>query len=264
MWSIIILLIAIFLIWLVLKVYFEKFDTVIAYTGGLGSGKTFKGVQQSIKLLRRVRFSVKFNNLKNCIYNIFHCEKKSIIKDTPRLYSSIPIFIKQKRRKFKLYNLVKLKYKFWLEYNQNNKLKIDRYIKREDFEELKAKNIVLDINIDKYIESSLELTVEHLLLQEHIGYRPIVFLDEIGGFVSQYEYNNPNVIYALDEFIRLFRHYTKGGYLICTEQCSDSICKPIRVRLNKVFNLMNFKGYFNFFYKVNIRELSLCEDIKTI
>lgn len=264
MWSIIILLVAIFLIWLVLKVYFEKFDTVIAYTGGLGSGKTFKGVQQSIKLLRRVRFSVKFNNLKNRIYNIFHCEKKSIIKDTPRLYSSIPIFIKQKRRKFKLYNLVKLKYRFWLEYNQNNEFKIDRYIKREDFEELKAKNIVLDINIDKYIESSLELTVEHLLLQEHIGYRPIVFLDEIGGFVSQYEYNNPNVIYALDEFIRLFRHYTKGGYLICTEQCSDSICKPIRVRLNKVFNLMNFKGYFNLFYKVNIRELSLSEDIKTI
>ena len=63
MWSLIIILIAIFLIWLILKVYFEKFDTVIAYTGGLGSGKTFKGVTQSIKLLKKNRFSVKFKNI---------------------------------------------------------------------------------------------------------------------------------------------------------------------------------------------------------
>lgn len=264
MWSIIIILIAIFLIWLILKVYFEKFDTVIAYTGGLGSGKTFKGVGRSINLLNRVRLSVLFGNIKNGIYNLFHKEKKAIIKEVPRLYSSIPIFIKQKSRKFKLYNLVKLKYKYWLDYNQKYEIKIERYIKREHFEDLKNKGLISDINVDKYIESSLELSVGHLLLQEHISYKAVVFLDEIGGFASQYEYNNPNVILALDEFIRLFRHYTKGGYLICTEQCSDAICKPIRVRLNKVFNLMNFKNYFNLFYKVNIRELSLSEDIKTI
>lgn len=264
MWSVIIILIVIFLIWLVLKVYFEKFDTVIAYTGGLGSGKTFKGVGQSTKLLNRNRFIVKFNNFKNRILNLFRVEKNSIVNEIPMLYSSIPIFIRQSNRKFKLYNLVKLKYKYWIEYNQNNEIKIERYIKRQKFEDMKSKNLIADVNVDKYIESSLELSVGHLLLQEHINYKSVVFLDEIGGFVSQYEYNNPNVIEALDEFIRLFRHYTKGGYLICTEQCSDSICKPIRVRLNKVFNLMNFKGYFNLFYKVNIRELSLSEDIKTI
>lgn len=266
MWSVIIIIVAIFLIWLVLKIYFEKHDTIIAYTGGLGSGKTFKGVQQSIKLLNKNRFQVKFNNIKNKIFNVFKKEKKSISNEIPMLYSSIPIFIKQKGREFKTYNLVKLKYSYWVEYNKDKEDtdKIDRYIKKQKFEDMLSKNLITKSNIDKYIESSIELTEDYLLLQSHINYRSIVFLDEIGGYVNQYEYNNPNVIYALDEFVRLFRHYTRGGYLICTEQCSDSICKPIRVRLNKVFNLMNFKGYFNLFYRVNIRELSLSEDIKTI
>ena len=190
MWSLIIILIAIFLIWLILKVYFEKFDTVIAYTGGLGSGKTFKGVTQSIKLLKKNRFSVKFNNFKNRFLNIFRVEKKPINNEIPMLYSSIPIFIKVRKRKFKLYNLVKLKYKYWVVYNQNNEIKIERYIKRAEYEEMKSKNLITDINVDLWIESSLELTVGHLLLQDRIVSKCVVFLDEIGGFVSQYEYSN--------------------------------------------------------------------------
>jgi len=266
MWSIIIIIIAIFLIWLILKVYFEKFDTIIAYTGGLGSGKTFKGVQQSVKLLKLNRFKVKFNNLKIKFFNFFRKEKKCINNEVPLLYSSIPIFIKQKNKAFNMYNLVKLDYDFWNKYNidKSEFEKIDRYIKRKDFELLKDKGLLSNNNVAKFIESSFELTEDYLLLQTRLNRMSVVFLDEIGGYVNQYEYSNPNVINALDEFIRLFRHYTMGGYLICTEQCSDSICKPIRVRLNKVFNLMNFKGYFGLFYRVNIRELSLSEDIKTI
>lgn len=264
MWSIIIILLVILGIWFVLKVYFEKYDTIIAYTGGLGSGKTFKGVQQSIKLLRKNRLKVKFYNIKTRFLNLFRKEKKLVVTEIPMLYSSIPIFIRQKRFEFKMCNLVKLKYSYWVDYNNNNNSKISRYILRSDYELMLSNNIIKRRDVSRFIESSLELTEDYLLLQKHINYKSIVFLDEIGGYVNQYEYNNPNVIYALDEFIRLFRHYSRGGYLICTEQCSDSICKPIRVRLNKVFNLMNFKGYFGLFYRVNIRELSLSEDIKTI
>ena len=260
--TIILLIVFIFLVWLVLKVYFEKFDTVIGYTGGLGSGKTFIAVTKSCRLLRKNRFKVWFYNFRIKISNIFRVEKKKKIDEVPNMYSSIPVFIKQKNRKFKTYNLVKLRYKYWLEYNKNSF--IDRYITRDMFEDMLSKSLITKFDISKYIESSFELTESHLLLQEHINEKSIVFIDEIGGYVNQYEYQNPNVLGALDEFIRLFRHYTKGGYFVCTEQCSDGICKPIRVRLNKVFNLMNFKGYFNLFYRVNIRELSLSEDIKTI
>lgn len=264
MWSIVILVIAIILIWLILKVYFEKFDCIIAYTGGLGSGKTFKAVQQSVKLLRKNRFIVKFNNLKVRFFNLFKVEKKNIENDIPMLYSSIPIFVKQSSREFKYYNLVKLKYKFWLNYNSNNDDKIERYLKRVEFEKLLDSGVLKKSCVSKFIESSIELTEDYLLLQSHINHKSVVFLDEIGGYVNQYEYSNPNVVGALDEFVRFFRHYTRGGYLICTEQCSDSICKPIRVRINKVFNLMNFRGYFNLLYRVNIREISLSEDIKTL
>lgn len=177
MWSVIIIILAILLIWLVLKIYFEKHDTIIAYTGGLGSGKTFKGVNQSTKLLNKNRFIVKFNNIKNKILNVFRKEKKLIINEIPMLYSSIPIFIKQKSREFKLYNLVKLKYSFWVDYNKDKEdiCKLDRYIKRQDFEKLKEVGVLTNSNVDKFIESSIELTEDYLLLQTHINYKSIVF-----------------------------------------------------------------------------------------
>ncbi len=256
MFSIVLIILAILLIYILLKVYFEKYDNAVAYTGGLGSGKTFRAVVLSCKLLKRNRCRFYFENFKIWLKNMFKKKTKKLeyLKEKPMLYSNIPIFIKQKHSKFKTYNVVELKQAIIIN---------DKPIK------FLTRKQVEDLNIDKreikrYIESSIELTEDYLLLQKRLNYKSVTLIDEFGSYVNQYEYNNPNAIYTLDEFVRLYRQYTKGGYLIVTEQCSDSICKPIRVRLNKIFNLMNFRNYLNLFYSVNIREMSISEDIKTI
>lgn len=187
----------IILLVVIIKPYFEKYDTIIAYTGGLGSGKSFSGVKMSLKLLRKQKLKVK-------IHNFLHKKDKW---EEPILLSNIPILIN----------------------------------KKSGF--------------------STMLTNEHLTLQERIPNRSIVFIDEVGAYASQWDYNVSN---NFEEFIRLFRHYTLGGYLIVTEQCTENIVNSVRRRLNQVYNLMHFKKWFGIIYSVKIRNLNVSEEIKTI
>lgn len=80
---ILIILAICFVLWLIIKPYIIKHDTVTLYVGGLGSGKTLIGVTDALTCLRR-------NRLKVCFYNLFHPRNK---KEKPMLYSTIPVRI---------------------------------------------------------------------------------------------------------------------------------------------------------------------------
>ncbi len=181
---------------------FNTFDTVVAFTGGLGSGKSFMSVDIACKLLRRQRRKV-------WLHNLLHPKDKW---EKPMLYSSIPVKVKRK-------------------------------------------------------EMATILTDGHLLLQEKIVPNSVVFIDEIGGYCSQFDYNATNTD-IFDEFVRFFRHYTKGGYLVVNDQCSENIVLQVRRRLNTVYNLMAFRiwpaKWFPLFYTVKVRNITVSEEIKTI
>lgn len=182
--------------------HFNTFDTVVAFTGGLGSGKSFMSVDMGVRLLRRQRRKV-------LLHNIFHPKDKW---QKPKMYSSIPVRVGRR-------------------------------------------------------EMATILTDAHLLLQERIVPNSIVFIDEIGGFCSQFDYRAVNVD-IFDEFVRFFRHYTQGGYLVVNDQCSENIVLQVRRRLNTVYNLMAFRIYpakwFPLFYTVKVRNITVSEEIKTI
>lgn len=82
-------LVVVFVLWLKIKPYFIRYDTVVGFTGGLGSGKTFESVRLSIRELKKNRFRVR-------IYNLFQSLKKQPCLPLPMLYSSIPIRISKK------------------------------------------------------------------------------------------------------------------------------------------------------------------------
>lgn len=113
-------------------------------------------------------------------------------------------------------------------------------------------------------EMALELLPEHLLLQRKIVPRSIVLIDEIGAFMNQHQYKHVNAE-LFDEFIRLFRHYTLGGHLICNDQASDNIVKFVRVRINQIYNIISFKTKFlGLLYEADIRHMTISEDIKIV
>lgn len=75
-------------VWILLFVrpYFLKYDTVIGFTGGLGTGKSFESVNVAIRELKKNRMKTRWYNLLSPIF------KRQRLKK-PLLYSSIPIRI---------------------------------------------------------------------------------------------------------------------------------------------------------------------------
>lgn len=207
--EILIIIIAIILIIILWKFYSIKYDTVIAFTGGLGSGKSFLSVSMAKKLLRKNRNKVKWHNRFEHLKKFFNRKRTLNIWEKPMLYTSIPVRISKK-------------------------------------------------------EWSIKLTYNQLLMVDRIVPRSVTFIDEVGSWASQFEYNNKNILETFDEFVRLYRHYTLGGYLVINDQCSENIVLQIRRRVNTVNNLMCFKVWFKLFYTVKVRHISISEEIKTI
>lgn len=200
MFEIILIIITIVIIWKVLKSYrLNTFDTVVAFTGGLGAGKSFMSTEIAVKLLRRKRREVKWKNA---------FRKKGSKLPTPLLYSSIPVRVSKK-------------------------------------------------------EDAVILNENHLTLQEKLVQGSVIIVDEIGSFCSQFDYKAKNTD-IFDEFVRFYRHYTKGGYFVCNDQCSENIVLQVRRRINTVYNLMGFRKWFGLFYTVKVRNISVSEEIKTI
>lgn len=95
-------------------------------------------------------------------------------------------------------------------------------------------NVPLQFNFKGKKYNSIELTLDHLLMKQKVPVGSVIFIDEIGNIISQYDWSNPNVQNDLTEFIRLYRQYTKGGYLVMTDQTMSAIVKPIRERVNVI------------------------------
>ena len=198
-------LIIVFIVCLVLakKHYSIKYDTVIGFSGGLGSGKSYESVKLSIKLLNRNRKAVRRKNFWTKFFNL-----KRPLLEKPLLYSSIPVRISRK-------------------------------------------------------EWSIPLTSNHLLLVDKQVPRSITFIDEIGSFINQREYNHINGS-NFDEFIRFYRHYHLGGYLIVNDQASGNIVNFARRRMNHIYNLFDFKPFLHFFYSYKVRLINISDDIKSV
>lgn len=80
-----------------------------------------------------------------------------------------------------------------------------------------------------------------LLLQERLPQNKVILvIDEISQFCSQFDYKNENILGSINEFFRLFRHYTNGkGYIFCNDQCSQNIIWCVRRRINYTYNMLS-------------------------
>lgn len=88
----IIVIVAIIVIYRIVKPYIQKHDTVILYTGGLGSGKSLISSSMALRLLRKNRAIVKW-------HNFFHPFSKW---ERPELYSNIAFKVKKNEWALKL------------------------------------------------------------------------------------------------------------------------------------------------------------------
>lgn len=60
-----VLLVVFVIAWFIIKPYIMSYDTVVSFTGGLGSGKSLISTQTAVKLLKKNRWKVRFYNLRH-------------------------------------------------------------------------------------------------------------------------------------------------------------------------------------------------------
>lgn len=229
---IIVIAIALVLFFLIVRPYFIRHDTVVLFTGGLGSGKSFMSTNTAVVLLRKQRIKTVIDNIVISVKNLFRRIFRKPLREKhprPMLYSNIPLRI-------------------------------------------------------SFRENAILLDKSHLLLQRRIVPRSVVYLDEIDGFANQFEYDNLNILRRksklwidwdacggnFDEFVRFFRHYTKGGYFVANTQCSENVNLVTRRRANTAFNLMRIRFWGipliwpHIIYTVRVRNITISEEIKTV
>ena len=91
----------------------------------------------------------------------------------------------------------------------------------------------------KRINWSEPLTAEHLLVRRRFPKKAVIFIDEVGSFASQWDFDNPYVREQLQMFFRMFRQWT-DGQMILTDQSPGRVCKPIRELVGRVYWLYDF------------------------
>ena len=92
-----------------------------------------------------------------------------------------------------------------------------------------------------------QLKPEHLLEQERLVLRSVIFITELGKIASQYHWDNENVKEHLDDFISMWRQYSKGGYVVVDDQSSDNVVVNIRRRIGTVINMLHFRKFWKIY-----------------
>ncbi len=236
MWLLIVLVI-LAILWIIIKPYFIKYDTVIGFTGGLGTGKSFLSVETAVRELRKNRARTKW-------YNFFHSKKKR--QPLPEMYSSIPVRYKLKLFKWTYANVLKVEHLTLQEKIIPGSIvfldEIDVFCNQFGL----ANPNIIDMANKKDIQN------RKLLAEKDIK------LPDTG---------------LVDEEIRLFRHlfsnHTTGveAKLVTNSQATSNIATIIRRRMNTVFVLSTFRKWGipficpKLIYTVKCRNITITDEI---
>lgn len=109
-------------------------------------------------------------------------------------------------------------------------------------------------------EWSCMLEADHLLLRKAVPRYSVFYVSELTKFVSQYDWNNPNVVKNLEEFFTMNRNYNNICFIANT-QAFDKAPKQLREILGSYIHCRSFKHFWRF-YEVSVRNVSCINDVE--
>lgn len=115
-------------------------------------------------------------------------------------------------------------------------------------------------------EWSTPLTFNPFVMQEKLPEKCVCFIDEVNLFLSQMDFKVENEE-QINTSITLFRHFTKGGYLILNTQNVNKVHWIFRYCANRSYNLCEFRKPIlglPILAWVKCRHISIGDDIKTV
>ena len=236
--GIIIIFVICVVLFLIIKPYFIKYDTVCGFSGGLGTGKSFLSVLTAVIQLRKARW-------RTMLYNLmpWHKEKQPL----PELYSSIPV-----RYKTGLFSGWKYSLKLTPEH-----LTLQRKI-------IPGSVVLLD-EIDVFC-NQFGLANPNII---DMANKKEIAAKKLRDAMDM---KSPDTG-LVDEEIRLFRHLFSNhetgveAKLIVNSQATSNIATIIRRRMNTVFVLSTFRKWGipfiapNLIYTVRCRHITITDEI---
>ncbi|MDR2202369.1 MAG: PhoH family protein [Clostridiales bacterium] len=227
----------IFGIWLFFKLwdyvapYFLKTDNIVMFTGSAGSGKTFFGVRYAIKQYQKALNQHAMRKaMLYALYGLKTAFHFTIAKLFKRLRSRPRPALPVIEPKPLLFSNLPIKYK------------------------------------DKFCSAITPDLYKNLY---NLPSRSVVFIDEIGQVFGNFDYDKKKdkKLARFDDFVRLYRHITLGGYLIMTDQSIENCSWVIKRRVGTIYNLHNFKKLTLFGFGIgwtHCRNLSMAENVITV
>lgn len=100
------------------------------------------------------------------------------------------------------------------------------------------------------------------VLAKKVVPRSVVFFDEVSLWLDQMTLKPKNAM-QIEEFCTLFRHYSKGGFIVLNTQNTSKVNFHIRYCLNRAYHLAEFRKFLCFYW-VKCRDLSLIDDEKSV
>lgn len=91
------------------------------------------------------------------------------------------------------------------------------------------------------------------------GYRSVLLIDEFSLMADQYTYKDREVSERLSIFFKLWRHETKGGYIVINSQSTSDLHYSIKYVLSD-YLYIHHKSKVPFFTMLKVQEMAYCGD----
>ena len=172
---------------------------------------------------------------------------------TGKTCTMVPLAVKRYKKSLRAYYL---KFYIYKVFNRKKLEKLEKPILMSNFP-------IVTRGLFKVKELSYRINKDVVLLNARVPMKSVLVISEFGSFASQFDFDNPNALDNLDEFMRFIRQYLKGGYMFLDDQSSDNILLQVRRRVGTLYNMLEFHSVL-WVHWSKIRKITISEDIKTI
>lgn len=110
----------------------------------------------------------------------------------------------------------------------------------------------------RYIEFTL-LTQDLIFRKQRFAYKSVVLIDEASLLIDQMCFKDKELNERMSTFFKLFRHETKGGFLVINSQTTSDLHYSIKYVINDYLYL-HHRTKLPFFSVVKCQEMAYCGD----
>lgn len=105
----------------------------------------------------------------------------------------------------------------------------------------------------------VKMTLDMLLRKRRFPYKSVVLLDEVSLMVDQFDYKDRDISDSLRDFLKLFRHETKGGYIVVNSQSTSDLHYSFKAVLSD-YLYIHHKTKLPFFSVLKVQEMAYSSD----